>query len=890
MQIGITLRRAIILKPAPVILYFLVGAFWLAGCSQPKLPYQDTSLTFEERAADLVSRMTMEEKVSQMLDEAPAIERLGVTEYNWWNECLHGVGRAGLATVFPQAIGMAAMWDGDQMLQVATAISDEARAKHSDFEAKGERGRYQGLTFWTPNINIFRDPRWGRGMETYGEDPYLVGELAVNFIKGLQGNDEKYLKVVATAKHFVVHSGPEPDRHKFNATPSDYDLVETYLPHFKRTVEEAHVYSVMCAYNRLNGQPCCGSEFLDKLLRVDWGFQGYVVSDCGAIRDFYNPGDHEVAADAAEASAMAVKGGTDLNCGNSYKGLIEALNKGLISEAEIDLSVKRLMLARMKLGMFDPPAMVPYNSIPYSVVDSRENAELALKTAQKSIVLLKNENQILPLDKQMLKKVAVIGPNANNEAVLLGNYNGFPSDPKTLFSGIAEKLPMAEVNYALGTSWAEGYPYLEPVASQYLFTDESLSQNGLKSEYFNRQDFTGDPDFTGVDASLNFVWWDKEPKPGIDNKLFSARWTGVLVPPVTGNYQLGGDGFPDYAFYLNDSLVAGRSQVHHPGTKYKGVYLEAGRSYNVRFEFHQHHMMRPMANIRWEIPGLDRKKEALQLAATSDVIVLCMGLSPLLEGEEMDVYVPGFAGGDRTDIALPKIQSDFIKSVMALNKPTVLVLINGSPLAFNWEAENIPAILEAWYPGQAGGRAIADVLFGDYNPAGRLPLTYYKSVKQLPAFDDYSMKGRSYRYFEGEPLYEFGFGLSYTTFEYSNLQMSNEIMADDSLVVSVDVTNTGRLDGEEVVQLYLSHPDNEYAPIRSLQGFKRVFLKKGETKTVVFKLTSSQLSLYHPEYGKVVYAGPVDLYVGGAQPSAERLKNEAVLTGRVKVIGELICQ
>lgn len=880
------LRRTRMLQFALTL--FVIGSGFLTSCSQTVLPYQDTSLSFEERAADLVSRMTLEEKVSQMVHDAPAIEHLGIPEYDWWNECLHGVGRAGLATVYPQAIGMSAMWDNEHMFNVATAISDEARAKHHDFAARDKRGRYQGLTFWTPNINIFRDPRWGRGMETYGEDPYLSGELGVDFIKGLQGDDERYFKLIATAKHFVVHSGPEPLRHKFDAVSSDYDMVETYLPHFKKTVQEGHVYSVMCAYNRLHGEACCGSKYVENLLRVDWGFDGYIVSDCWAIRDFFNPGDHEVASNVEEASAMAVKAGTDLNCGDSYPALVKAVQDGLITEEEIDVSVTRLMLARMKLGMFDPASMVSYANISYSVVDSKENAELALETARKSMVLLKNEKSVLPFSKSV-DKVAVIGPNAHNADVLLANYNGYPSNPKTPFVGISEKLPNAEVQYALGSSWAENFPYLEPIDGRFLFTDSSLSESGVKAQYYSNNDLSGDPIYEGVDENINFVWWENEPKPGVSNDLFSVRWTGVLVPPISGDYYLGGDGFTDYNIYLNDSLLVGRNDVHHPREKYKKTYLEKDNIYNIRFEYRQKKSTYPLAKLLWEIPGRNLKNEAVELASQSDLVVLCMGLSALLEGEEMDVEVPGFLGGDRTDIALPKVQTDLIKAIMKLNKPTVLVLLNGSAVAFNWEADNVPAILEAWYPGQAGGTAIADVLFGDYNPAGRLPLTFYKSTDQLPPFEDYSMKGRTYRYFDGNPLYEFGFGLSYTSFTYGNMQVVEEIMADETVQVSVEVTNSGDRDGDEVVQLYLTHPTNDYSPLRSLQGFQRIHLKAGETKEVTFELKPEQLALFHPDYGKVVYAGPVDIYVGGKQPDATSLKSGNVVSKRLKIEGEFVC-
>lgn len=869
----------------------LISGLWLVlacSCTNDRLPYLNTDLSFEERADDLVARMTLEEKVGQMVHEAPAIERLGIPEYNWWNECLHGVGRAGLATVFPQAIGMAAMWDDDQMFKIASVISDEARAKHHEFLRQGKRGYYQGLTFWSPNINIFRDPRWGRGMETYGEDPYLTGELAVQFIKGLQGDDPKYLKLIATAKHFVVHSGPEPDRHRFNVHPSQRDFIETYAPHFRKTVEEAGVYSVMCAYNRLNDEPCCGSKFLNDLLRKEWGFEGYMVSDCGAILDFYHMNAHKVASYDEEASVMAVEGGTDLNCGETYSALIKAVRKGLIDEKEIDRSVRRLMVARMKLGMFDPPSLVPFANIPISVVHSESHRLTSLEAARKSMVLLKNENNLLPLGKN-IQSVAVIGPNAHNTDVLLANYNGFSPNLVTPYEGIQAKLPHARVRYAQGSGWVEGFPMMQPIADSFLFTDGSLQNNGLKAEYFNNANFEGEPVFTGVDRMVDFVWWNKDPKPGVGNDAFSVRWSGFLVPKVSGDYHLGADGFSSYVLYLDDEPLVSRESVHRPEMNYQTVHLKAGKTYKIRLEYRQQQSPYPMARLVWDQPGKNLKAEALDLAQKSDVVVLCMGLSPLLEGEEMSVQVPGFNGGDRTDIALPAVQADLIRSVMALQKPTVLVLLNGSALAINPEANQLPAILEAWYPGQEGGTAIADVLFGDYNPAGRLPVTFYASTDQLPPFGDYSMEGRTYKYFRGKPLFPFGYGLSYTTFAYGALEVPDEVMADEGVELSVQVTNTGNLDGEEVVQLYLTHLDQMQAPLRSLQGFKRVFLKAGESKTVTFSLEPEQFGLYHPQYNKVVYPGAVVISVGGSQPGWANTEDGTLVEKIIAVRGEYNC-
>lgn len=882
------MNKHIINKKFGFISLLIVALGFLYSCGEPKLPYQDLSLSFEERAADLVSRMTLEEKISQMTHDAAAIEHLNIPDYDWWNECLHGVGRAGLATVYPQAIGMAAMWDDAHLFQVATAISDEARAKYYDFQSKGKRARYQGLTYWTPNINIFRDPRWGRGMETYGEDPYLAGELGVQFIKGLQGDDKKYLKLVATPKHFAVHSGPESSRHKFNAIASDYDMVETYLPHFKKAIQKGDAYSVMCAYNRLHGEACCGSEYVNNLLRNEWGFKGYIVSDCWAVRDFFNPGDHEVADNVEEASAMAVKAGTDLNCGDSYPALLKAVHDGYITEEEIDVSVTRLMLARMKLGMFDPDNRVPFSKISYSVVDSEENQQLALETTRKSMVLLKNENQILPFSKDV-KKVAVIGPNANNVDVLLGNYNGYPSNPKTPFVGIAEKLPNADVQYALGSSWAAEFPYLEIIETEYLFSDSTLTTNGLTVEYYNNAVFKEEPLYVGIDDFIDHAWWNESPQEGVDGDVFSTRWTGYLVPPTTGDYYLGGDGFTDYNVYIDDSLLVSRTHVHHPGAKYEKLFLEADKPYKIKFEYRQVNSTYPMARLHWEKPNQKLQDEAVELAKDADLVVLCVGLSPSLEGEEMKVEVPGFMGGDRTEIALPKVQTELAKAIMKLNKPTVLVLLNGSAVAFNWEAENVPAILEAWYPGQAGGEAIADIIFGDYNPAGRLPVTFYKSVDQLPHFEDYSMKNRTYKYFNGEPLYEFGYGLSYTNFEYGNINVEDSYEAGSTIKLSVDVTNVGDYDGDEVVQLYVSQ-DNEYAPIRSLQGFKRVTIKKSETKTVEFQLEPENIALFNPDGWKKVYEGNMQISVGGRQPNNKAIDNKQVVIADIEIVGEYLCE
>lgn len=864
----------------------------LVGCTNTKSKNgqeNNTPPNFEQKAKELVAAMTLEEKVSQMNYESPAIERLGIPEYNWWNECLHGVARAGKATVFSQAIGLAATFDRDQMTKISEAISDEARAKHHEFASRGKRGIYQGLTFWTPNINIFRDPRWGRGMETYGEDPYLAGELAVRFIKGLQGDDPHYLKLVATAKHFAVHSGPEVDRHRFDAVPSPQDFLNTYSPHFEKVVKEAGVYSIMCAYNSYYGKPCCGNEQLSGLLRNDWGFDGYIVSDCWAIRDFYDEGAHEISADAKEASAMAVKAGTDLNCGSSYPALVEAVNSGLITEEELDVSLERLLIARLKLGLFAPEGAVKYENIPYDVVDSEKHRLLALETARKSIVLLKNENNTLPLDKNKVKKIAVIGSNADDLEVLLGNYNGYPTDPITPLEGIKQKLPNAQVTYAVGCKLAEGLPVFEPIPQSVLFTDTSLKEKGLQAEYYDNIAFEGTPKHMRIDKTVDFTWRTTPPFDDMSYDAYSVRWTGILSVDKTGNYALGGEAFSSMKLFLDDELLMQRQDVHHPKKIYEYVRLEGGKRYKIKFECVQNNTDHSIMRLLWESPKADLEKEAIDIAQEADAVILCMGISPLLEGEEMKVKVDGFSGGDRVHTKLPKTQTELIKKIQALNKPTVLVLLNGSALSINWENENIPAIIEAWYPGQAGGTAIADVIFGDYNPAGRLPVTFYKDINDIPPFSDYNMKGKTYRYFKGEPLYEFGYGLSYTTFKYSNLEMPETLEAGEDLVVKVDVENTGSLDGEEVVQLYVQNPNADaFNPHKTLAGFERLSFTSGEKKTLTFKVNKDQLSVVDAKGQKVVQPGEYQISVGGAQPSDSRIKQGSVVSKKITISGSAI--
>ena len=701
--------------------------------------YLNPDLSPEERSKDLIPRMTLAEKVSQLMNDAPAVDRLGVPAYDWWNEALHGVARAGTATVFPQAIGIAATWNEDLVYRMANAISDEARAKQNQALREGQRGRYQGLTMWSPNINIFRDPRWGRGQESYGEDPYLTARIGVQFVRGLQGDDPKYLKTAACAKHFAVHSGPEADRHHFDAQVSEWDLKMTYLPAFEALVREAEVAGVMGAYNRLNSQACCADpNLLIDLLRDDWRFQGYVVSDCGAIRDIYK--HHELVDSPRGAAAMALRAGCDLNCGNTYQNLMEAVGKGLLSEYDIDIALMNLLNIRFRLGMFDPEEDVSYSQIPLEAIDSPASQVLALEVARQSLVLLKNESGLLPLRKD-LSSIAVIGPNADDPLVLRGNYYGTPSESITVLKGIRE----------------------------------------------------------------------------------------VVSPNTTVAYAKGCE------------------------------ILESG------------------------VEGFEA---ALQAARDADVAILVMGLSQQVEGEEgqKEGLSDGrVSQGDREDITLPGEQEALLKAVVETGTPVVLVLLNGSAIAINWADEHLAAILEAWYPGQAGGRAVAEALFGDFNPGGKLPVTFYRSIDQLPPFEDYDMAGRTYRYFEGDVLYPFGYGLSYTHFDYYDLSLSHDrLYGPETLNASCVVKNTGEIAGDEVIQVYLRDESaSAPAPIHLLVGFQRVHLAAGAEVRLTFEVEPKQLAYVNRDGVWVIEPGIFTVFVGGGQPGTA-----GVLCAQVELIGE----
>jgi beta-glucosidase len=841
------------------IFFLLFICLPFIALSQDTSAYKNPNLPIEQRVNDLVSKMTLEEKVSQMVYNSPAIEHLGIPAYNWWNEALHGVARNGIATVFPQAIGLAATWDTGLMYKVSTIISDEARAKYNKAISMNQRGIYQGITLWAPNINIFRDPRWGRGQETYGEDPYLTGEMGVQFVEGLQGSDPKYLKTIATPKHFAVHSGPEPERHTFNAIVSDYDLRETYLPQFRKCIVEGKAYSIMCAYNRFRGDACCGSDpLLKEILRDEWGFKGLIVSDCWAVPDMYNT--HKIVNSLEEAASTAVKAGTDLECGNSYPLLVNAIKDGIIKESDIDVSVKRIFTARFKLGMFDPPGMVPYSKL--KAIDTKEDKAEALKAAEESIVLLKNKNNLLPLKKD-IKTIAVLGPNANDVEVLLGDYNGFPSNHVTLLQGIEDKLKNTKVIYERGCDLAENLPSFEIIQNSFLYTSIDKKHHGLTGEYFDNRDFKGKPAFNRIDDKIDFAWWDGSPDPKFDPDNYGVRWSGVLIPKKSGKYALGGYGFNGFRIYLEDTLLVQFDGEFDPVKTYEYVNLTAGKPYKIKIEFYKKLRYAFMQFI-WEIPDNRIEQKAIDAVKRSDAVVMFMGLSPRLEGEEMKVNVKGFYGGDRLILDLPETQTKFIKKICALGKPVILVLINGSAVSINWEEKNIPAIIEAWYPGQSGGNAIADVLFGDYNPGGRLPVTFYKSVNQLPAFDDYNMENRTYRYFKGEPLYPFGFGLSYTTFLYKDLKLvNNSIHENDSTVVSVEVSNTGKIKGDEIVQLYIKAKKDTQA-VKTLKGFKRITLGPGETRKVEFKITPDKLSRWVDGTGFTVEPDLYTLMIGSS--------------------------
>jgi beta-glucosidase len=839
--------------------------------------------SIDQRVDALIKQMTLEEKVGQMQDRAPAIPRLGVPAYEWWNEGLHGVAFAGDATNFPQVIGMAATWDTPLVHHMAEIISTEARAKYNEAIRQDDHERFFGLTFWAPNINIFRDPRWGRGQETYGEDPFLTARMAVAFVSGMQGDDPRYLRVVSTPKHYAVHSGPEPLRHGFNVNVSPHDLEDTYLPAFRAAVTEGHAQSVMCAYNAVDGTPdCANTMLLHDHLRGDWQFAGYVVSDCAAVADI-NTG-HHYSADMAHAAAAAVKAGTDLECGfragQAFPALTQAVHDGLLREADLDSALRRLFHARFALGMFDPPDSFAYGRIPFNVVGSPQSRQQSLQAARESMVLLKNEGQILPL-RADISSIAVIGPDAEMVQPLQGNYNGPPPAPVYPLNGIEQRFTHARVNYAQGSTLVDGMAI--PI--------EHTALRNLKGEYFPTRDLSGSPAHTRSDRNINFNWDKTSPVAGLQRDNYSVRWTGDFVPPGPGDYQLGVrvnycyscENAEKFRLYVDDKLIL---QSTAKPTGERGAVLETpvhfadAQAHAVRLEYF-HGSGSAGIDLTWQAPAAILRDEAVRAAQRSDIIVAFVGLSPNLEGEQMPVSLTGFSGGDRTSIELPQAQEELLEAVAAGGKPVIVVLQNGSALAVSWAARHAQAILEAWYPGEEGGTAIAETLAGTNNPAGRLPLTFYAATTQLPPFTDYSMAARTYRYFTGQPLFAFGYGLSYTRFAYSKLSLPHQVAAGAPVRVAGEVKNTGAVAGDEVVELYLAKPPGTGVPLRELVGFRRMHLEPGQSWHVVLSIDPRSLGEVDAAGNRVIVPGTYTLSLGGTQPGA----GFSGLSGRFNITG-----
>ncbi len=829
-----------------------------SGSEKPA--YLNPALSIEVRVDDLISRMTLEERASQVVHQAKAIPRLGVPAYNWASEALHGV-VTDHVTVFPEPIGLAATFDASLVREMAVVIGTEARAKHHELIRNGFTTT--GLDFWAPNLNIFRDPRWGRGQETYGEDPYLTGVMGTAFVRGMQGDDPKYLRAIATPKHYAVHSGPEPLRHMFDAKVSKHDMEDTYLPAFRAAVTDGQAGSVMCVYNRVNGEPGCANNFLlQDQLRDRWQFRGYVVSDCDAVLDIQR--GHHFVNTPAEAAAVSMARGTDLDCndpGDDSSSYVAAVKQGLLSLQDLDRSVKRLFRARFQLGMFDPPEMVAYARTPYSEADSEPHRQLATQLARESMVLLKN-NGILPLCKP-LKTIAVVGPLADSTKVLLGNYNGATLRMTSALDGIRRQFPSAQVSFSPGTSLLRD-PV--PIPADLLWTDDG--KPGLKAEYFQGIELAGAPALVRIEKQRDFEF-TIPIAPGLGPVNLSARWTGVLRPDKTATYEIGAAGDDGYRVWIDGKLVAEDWSSHEFTTKLSKLNLEKGHNYSIKMEYFQLEGQ-AAARLVW-MPATTTNEnllnEAVEAAKKADVVIAVVGITSELEGEEMTVDLPGFKGGDRTSLNLPREEEDLLKAVKQTGKPLVVVLMNGSPLSANWADQNADAILEAWYAGEEGGTAIAETLAGVNNPAGRLPVTFYTGVEQLPAFEDYSMKGRTYRYFTGIPLYPFGYGLSYSKFAYSNLKLSTDtLLAGESLTVEADVRNTSEVGGDEVVQLYLIFPADDGAPLRALRSFSRIHLVSGMTQRVQFTLSPRDLSMVNLAGDRTIAPGNYRISVGSGQP------------------------
>ncbi len=846
------------------------------------LPYMDSKLSPEERAADLVHRMTLQEKASQLVNQSRAIPRLNVPAYDWWSEALHGVAVDG-TTEFPEPVGLAATFDTPRIHEMATAISMEARIIHAQAVRKGTFPIFHGLDFWSPNVNIFRDPRWGRGQETYGEDPFLSARMAVAFVTGLQGDDARYYRAISTPKHFAVHSGPESTRHFTDVDVSKHDELDTYLPAFRAAVVEGHAGSVMCAYNAINGQPACASEFLlQQTLRGAWNFQGYVVSDCDAVRNIFR--DHHYRPSQPQASAISVIRGMDNECidfakvtdDHDYHPYIDAVQQGYLPEGTVDTALIRLFTARIRLGMFDPPEMVPYSKIDEKILDSAEHRALARKMANESMVLLKNDG-VLPL--KTVKRIAVVGPLADQTAVLLGNYNGTPTHTVSVLEGMKAEFPQAKITYVPGTQFLSNHG--DPVTASALTTPDG--KPGLKAEYGSRPGFDSKttPLASRVESDVNLTE-SNLPEQAKSIKTLSVQWSGFLNPIATGDYVLGikADGFA--RVLVEDKVVAeGWGNNTHIGQ----IHLEKGHPVKLDVSYGRFDEGKHEAQLIWAAVNNVPDPAVVTAAKNADVIVAVVGITSRLEGEEMPVDQPGFSGGDRTTLDLPKAEEDLVQAVAATGKPLVVVLMNGSALSVNWEKAHANAILEAWYSGEEGGAAIAETLSGKNNPAGRLPVTFYKDVHQLPHFENYSMKGRTYRYFEGDALWQFGYGLSYTTFSYGDLALPNSpVKAGDPLDASVTVTNTGTIAGDEVVQLYLRFPDVPGAPTRALRAFQRVHLEPGAKENVDFHLSPRDLSMVTLDGDVIIAQGKYTMSIGGAQPG----NGVASATGNFEINGQVM--
>ncbi|MFA5292730.1 MAG: glycoside hydrolase family 3 C-terminal domain-containing protein [Phycisphaerae bacterium] len=850
-------KLSIILAMVSGIILTSSFTFAVSENSSKDFPFRDTSLPIEKRIDDLISRMTIEEKITQLCNDSPAIDRLGIPPYFWWNECVHGVmGRD--VTVFPHAIALAAMWNPDLLNKIAVVISDEARAI---YRPDGSNGGIAsgGLTYWSPMINMARDPRWGRTQESYGEDPYLASRLGVAFVKGLQGDDPKYLKLVATPKHFAANN-EEYRRHSGSSEVPEEVLREYYLPHFKACIMEGKAQSIMGAYNAVNGIPCCANtKLLIDILRGEWGFNGCVVSDCGAISDIHL--NHHYTATSEQAAAVALRAGCDLNCGIPPKQyvddyLLKALNKGLVTQDEIDLALSRVLRARFMLGMFDPFESVPYNRIPKSVVDSPKHRKLARQASCESIVLLKNDKSFLPLDKNKLKSLVVIGPYA--DILCLGNYSGKPTKGVTMLEGIKNKIgSKVQVRYAPGCARTGS---LEPIESIYLRPEGGDSnKHGLKAEYFDNKNLEGTPKLVRVDEKVQFDWADTSPVPQMPKDYFSVRWTGKIISPTTGTFTISAGSDDGIRLFINDQKIIDSWLVRGFTTDRAEIKLNKGQEYSIRLEYFENEKDAGVS-LGWSA-GIDKDQaiaEAARTAASSDIAVVVLGFDDTLEGEEHD----------RADLDLPQAQNELIQAVYKANPRTAVVLINGSAVTINWIKDNIPAILDAWYCGEEGGNAVADVLFGDYNPSARLPLTFYASMSQLLPFDDYDIrKGRTYMYLKDEPLYAFGYGLSYTTFSYSNLKIGQEkIEPADSAKIYVDIKNTGKRFGQEVVQLYIHNVEASVPrPLKQLCGFRKIALKPGERKTLEFQLPWDSLAFYDVKNKKfTVEPGRFDIMIGSS--------------------------